>query len=39
MRSITRGFPAIRRNASAGSTIAIENALLVMRWQSVQWQA
>jgi len=23
----------------AGKTIAIEEALLVMRWQAVQWQA
>ena len=39
VRWITRGCPATRRKASAGSTIAIENALLVMCWQSVQWQA
>jgi hypothetical protein len=26
-----------RRTASVGTTIPIENALLVMRWQSAQW--
>src|SRR3954452_14423933 len=33
------GSPARRWKLSTGRTIAIENALLVMRWQSVQWQA
>jgi hypothetical protein len=34
-----RGAPLVRWKASPGTTIAIEKALLVRRWQSVQWQA
>jgi len=34
-----RGSLPVDRNAEAGTTTPIENALLVMRWQSVQWQA
>jgi hypothetical protein len=33
-----RGSPLTRRQAPSARTIAIENALLVKRWQSVQWQ-
>ena len=29
----------ITLNAFSGTTMPIENALLVMRWQSVQWHA
>jgi hypothetical protein len=39
MRWIRRGSAPVRRNAFSLTTTAIENALLVMRWQSRQWQA
>jgi hypothetical protein len=39
VRWISRGSTPVRRNAPSLTTIAIENALLVMRWQSRQWQA
>jgi len=34
----SRGSPCVSRNARSGTVTAIENALLVTRWQSVQWQ-
>jgi hypothetical protein len=33
-----RGSLPVDRNAAAGTTTPIETALLVTRWQSVQWQ-
>jgi hypothetical protein len=39
VRWIARGSPRMSLQAPSGRTTAIENALLVMRWQSVQWQA
>ena len=39
MRWIIRGSTPVRRNAPSLTTITIENALLVMRWQSRQWHA
>jgi hypothetical protein len=39
VRWIERGSPFVRRKAISETTIAIEKALLVIRWQSVQWQA
>jgi hypothetical protein len=33
-----RGSLPVYRNAEVGTTTPIENALLVIRWQSVQWQ-
>jgi len=33
-----RGSPAVRRNVSSATTRPIEKALLVIFWQSVQWQ-
>jgi hypothetical protein len=38
VRWTARGSPWMRRQAPSARTTAIENALLVMRWQSVQWQ-
>ena len=38
MRWTAFGSPRTIRKAPSGSTQPIENALLVMRWQSMQWQ-
>src|SRR5262249_4739657 len=38
VRCTAFGSPVTRRKVSAASTSAIENALLDILWQSVQWQ-
>jgi hypothetical protein len=38
-RWTSQGSPFVSRNSLSDTTMANENALPVMRWQSVQWQA
>jgi hypothetical protein len=38
VRGSSRGSPLVRRKAASARTTPIENALLVMCWQAVQWQ-
>jgi len=38
VRRTSLGSPAVKRKALSRTTIAIEKALLVTCWQSVQWQ-
>jgi len=38
MRGISRGTPVVRRNAASLTITPMEKALLVIAWQSVQWQ-